>query len=360
MDNISNDSKYTSESFISQLNKIFRLKENNIFSVEEFNNKKIQIIIDLINNGISQSLDDFLSEILILRENNILTVEEIKQIKASLVSKGNKNNDDSSDTEINNSTNDIIICKHCNKVFNKNFTISNQDGIVCKYCGKTNSISIHTKTEANIINDSETTESNIKDINYFCSSCGLQVKLENDEIEKADFICPTCGKLNKLEKDSAKPKQKTNYNKLLIIGGIIFLLFMVIAIKSLFIKGEYEGNKLVGSWGCYQYSIDRSEDFKNIITKDAKDFRLDLLDNGEFIDYVNRADDSKLKEINWIPINDTIFKLNYKSKDGNELFFRYFRILHLNDDKLILGAIGLNSHDFSGFQYKFWYKKISN
>jgi len=87
MNNQINNNKFSSELFITQLDKINSFKENGIYTEEEYANKKIKLIIDLINNGISEELDDFLSKILILKEKNILAIDEIKQIKNSLFNK---------------------------------------------------------------------------------------------------------------------------------------------------------------------------------------------------------------------------------------------------------------------------------
>lgn len=79
--------KYTSERFISELTKIHSLKENELYSKDEYNEKKVAIIVDVINKGISQNLDDFLTDILMLKDKDILNIDEIKQIKASFSSK---------------------------------------------------------------------------------------------------------------------------------------------------------------------------------------------------------------------------------------------------------------------------------
>jgi len=138
MSNLKMEEKFTSESFKSQLNKIYSLKENSMFSVEEYTNKKFQLIIDLINKGISQSLDDFLSEILILKENNILNVEEIKQIKNSL-------------------------------------------------------------TSNNIQKDDNPNENISKSNTFYCGDCKSEIELSSEEIKNNKFICPNCSAMNSIE-----------------------------------------------------------------------------------------------------------------------------------------------------------------
>ncbi len=84
---LNNISKYNSENFISEINKIIKLKENNIFSEEEYLKRKNDILDDIKNKGITQNLTEFLSDILVLKEKDILTVEEINNIKTSLAQK---------------------------------------------------------------------------------------------------------------------------------------------------------------------------------------------------------------------------------------------------------------------------------
>lgn len=83
----SNIMKYSSDIFISEITKIIKLKENNIYSDEEYIIKKKDLITDLSSKEITQGINDFLSCLLVLKENNILTVEEINQIKTSLSQK---------------------------------------------------------------------------------------------------------------------------------------------------------------------------------------------------------------------------------------------------------------------------------
>ena len=76
--------KYSSDSFIEQMKKLSTLKENGVYTAEEFTFKKADLLSDLKSKGILQNIDDFLSDILILKDENILDLEEIKNIKLFL------------------------------------------------------------------------------------------------------------------------------------------------------------------------------------------------------------------------------------------------------------------------------------
>ncbi|MFZ4589407.1 MAG: hypothetical protein ACOYN6_00285 [Ignavibacteria bacterium] len=73
--------KYISRTFISEVNKAYNLKINGIYSEEEFVGRKIDILNNLKNNGISQSIEDFLVDIIPLKMDGILSTEEIDEIK---------------------------------------------------------------------------------------------------------------------------------------------------------------------------------------------------------------------------------------------------------------------------------------
>lgn len=247
MSNLKIEDKLTSESFISQLNKINSLKENSIYSNEEYTNKKIQLIIDLINKGISQNLDDFLSDILSLKEKNILSLEEIKQIKSSLASKKN----------------------------NKENT------------------SFESKPEIN----KESVKSNSYQDDYSCCFCGDIVDLEKEEIEKKEFICPACGKLNKIEdhKNNINSNKKNTGNTLFKSVkskyGKPIIILSILGIVGIFI---------------YQFYSDKSpskgtvEELVKIWWNDSPKEAFDLIifDNNLIKDFKNMPDIYSGRKIN--------------------------------------------------------------
>lgn len=192
MDSTSKDSKYTSEAFISQLNKIYSLKENSIFSDEEYKNRKIQFIIDLINKGISQSLDNFLSDILTLKDKNILTVEEIKQIKSSLTSKEIKT-EEKQNEDISQSNK--YYCGDCKSEIELSQEEIKKNLYICPNCNAINSLDGN--SEANVVYEKET-EINPKSNDYYCRFCNEKTELEEEDTVKSEIICPRCDKLNSI------------------------------------------------------------------------------------------------------------------------------------------------------------------
>ncbi|MFZ4589409.1 MAG: hypothetical protein ACOYN6_00295 [Ignavibacteria bacterium] len=76
--------KLTSEEFISRISKLHSLRLNEMYSEDEFNKGKAELLMLVIHNGISQDLDDFLTDILELKTKGILTIEEIQHLKTEL------------------------------------------------------------------------------------------------------------------------------------------------------------------------------------------------------------------------------------------------------------------------------------
>lgn len=151
MDNKSNDSKYSADSFISELRKIKKINESGVYSLEEYENRKLEILLDLLNKGTSQKYEDFLSDILVLKEEDILNLKEINQIKESFI-------------------------------YNKK------------------------------IEDGTSVISSV-DYNYICTNCGIEVELNENEISKNEFVCPSCSVKNYLAEVSGQKKYITKHNK---------------------------------------------------------------------------------------------------------------------------------------------------
>jgi len=227
MDNNSNESKYTSNVFISQLNKIYNLKENSIFSDEEFNSKKNQFIIDLMNKGISQELDDFLSDILILKDKNILTIDEIKEIKNSFASKEIEKEENP--VELNSK----YYCGDCESEIELSPEEIKKGKFICPNCSATNLLGNNIEAESKVVKDEETevgkdeetevakeeeievVKDEVMELNpeandYYCRFCNELIELDKEEIEKAEFTCPICGKLNSIDISEANLNLREN------------------------------------------------------------------------------------------------------------------------------------------------------
>lgn len=172
----SND-KYTSERFISEITKIYNLKENELYSTNEFNEKKVAIIIDVINKGISQNLDDFLTDILMLKEKGILNIDEIKQIKSSLSIKV-KNVSTALPEEIN------YYCGNCKNKLNITLEDINKGIYFCRACSATNSI-----TNLNRPNNGT----------IICKDCNTAFSIDFKIVDQERVQCPHCDAMNPLE-----------------------------------------------------------------------------------------------------------------------------------------------------------------
>jgi tetratricopeptide (TPR) repeat protein len=72
--------QYTSKNIISEITKIYKLKEKDIYSDEEYSKRIIDIITDVIKKGISQYPEDLQSGVLSQIEKNILNIDEINLI----------------------------------------------------------------------------------------------------------------------------------------------------------------------------------------------------------------------------------------------------------------------------------------
>jgi len=244
MDNTSKDNKYTSEAFISQLNKIYSLKENSIFSDEEYKNRKIQFIIDLINKGISQSLDNFLSDILTLKDKNILTIEEIKQIKNSLTSKEIKTEEKQNEDK---SQSNKYYCGDCKSEIELSQEEIKKNLYICPNCSAINSLDGN--SEANVVYEKET-EINPKSNDYYCRFCNNKIELKEEDIVKAEFICSSCGKLNSIGNESTQVSTATlslpieNHTKAKTSNrnNIIFALFLVVCIVLIYAISQNDKN----------------------------------------------------------------------------------------------------------------------
>lgn len=84
---LTESAKYTSDSFIHEIQKYYRLKINNIFTNEEFNERLNNIFSNLKINGITEMPEDFLSNVIELKVKGILTSEEINKIKDIIITK---------------------------------------------------------------------------------------------------------------------------------------------------------------------------------------------------------------------------------------------------------------------------------
>lgn len=138
MDNL----KYNSNKLVKELTRIFDFKNSGLYTEEEFSKRKINIIINLINEGINENLEDFLVSIIPLKEKGILSLEDINQIKSSFLTKENISHSENSSTNAEENT------------------------------------------------DSEFT--------YVCSNCNDEMELESGEIKNKKFVCPNCGTLNRI------------------------------------------------------------------------------------------------------------------------------------------------------------------
>lgn len=74
-------SKYSSQTFIYDLKKIYNLNKNSLLTDEELKVRKEAILKKIDNYGIKDNVEDFLISILVLKEDNILTKDEIINIK---------------------------------------------------------------------------------------------------------------------------------------------------------------------------------------------------------------------------------------------------------------------------------------
>lgn len=139
---------YNSTRLISELSKIYKLRENKIYSEEEYSKRKDEILTNVLKNGISQSLEDFLSDILILKEQNILTIDEIYKLKNNLF----KNTMVQVSPTIENTD---VICSHCGnkEVININSEKYTKGVYVCPICNSINTMSNAKDNVQTIIND---------------------------------------------------------------------------------------------------------------------------------------------------------------------------------------------------------------
>jgi len=145
------NTEYNSEKFISEIHKVKNLRENEVYSEDEYLKRKYDIINNLTNKGISQSLEDFLLEIIPLKKNNILTGEEINQIKSSL--------SDKSDIKQSNTSN--LNIEEC--------TAIRDDSLPAGF----NS--------------------------YFCGKCNFEIELDGKNVKNKSFVCTKCNSLNKIK-----------------------------------------------------------------------------------------------------------------------------------------------------------------
>jgi len=91
---VMNNLKYNSNKLVNELTRIFDFKNSGLYTEEEFSKRKIDIIINLINKGITENIEDFLVKIIPLKERGILNLEDITQIKSSLTEKAKAENED--------------------------------------------------------------------------------------------------------------------------------------------------------------------------------------------------------------------------------------------------------------------------
>lgn len=173
----SSNGKYTSERFISEITKIYNLKENEVYSINEFTEKKAAIINNVINKGISQNLDDFLTDILMLKEKGILNIDEIKQIKSSLSIKV-KNVSTALPEEIN------YYCGNCKNKLNITLEDINKGIYFCRACSATNSI-----TNLNRPNNGT----------IICKDCNTAFSIDFKIVDQERVQCPHCDAMNPLE-----------------------------------------------------------------------------------------------------------------------------------------------------------------
>lgn len=158
-----NNLKYNSNKLVNELTRIFDFKNSGLYTEEEYSKRKVNIIINVINEGINENLEDFLLGLIPLKEKGVLSLDDITQIKSSLSPKNG-------------------FISELTKIYNL----------------KVNEV----YTEESISNVKNNVTKNVEIANskfrYFCCSCNAEIELEPRELKNKRFVCPDCRTLNKI------------------------------------------------------------------------------------------------------------------------------------------------------------------